>query len=54
MKIDFSEFPEKPAPVSKTEVKKRFSQIGPAVPEEIGHKTQASKQHRVAIYNRDN
>ena len=61
-KIDFSRFSEKPDPRSGIfglkpsrdqdgANKKKFSQIGPAVPEEIGHKqayTHANK-HRVAI-----
>ena len=29
--------------------KKKFSQIGPAVPEEIGHKHKQAHKHRVAI-----
>ena len=54
----FSVFPEKPDPgsgifsaqnhlVTKTELKKKFSQIGPAVLEEIGRKH--TRKHRVAI-----
>ena len=42
----------KPSPYQDGAIKKKFSQIGPAVPEEIGRKhtrTQASK-HLVAIY----
>ena len=46
-------FGKKPLPDQDETNKKKFSQIGPAVPEEIGHKQTERHANIVLLYKRD-